>query len=45
MEIELENTEIDRLKKLHRKTKEGKKRDRIKAILMLAATKTRYIGG
>jgi transposase len=36
MEIELENTEIDRLKKLHRKTKEGKKRDRIKAILMLA---------
>ena len=36
MLIELENKEIDRLKKLHRKIKESKKRDRIKAVLMLA---------
>ena len=32
----VENKEIDRLKKLHRKIKESKKRDRIKAILILA---------
>lgn len=34
MQIKLKNTERDRLKGLHRKTKNGKERDRIKAVLM-----------